>query len=60
MLEFATESRDATGVGDSALWLYQGTGGTAVGYRAAEYTTAGDASVYVGRAAGVNRADGEH
>lgn len=59
VLEFATQSRDATGVGDSALWLYQGFGGTAVGYRAAEYTTGGDAGVYLGRASGVNRADGE-
>lgn len=59
VLEFATESRDATGVGDSALWLYQGNGAVAVGYRAAEYTTGGDEGIYIGRAAGVNRADGE-
>jgi hypothetical protein len=59
-MEFSTESRTDTAVGDSAFWLWQGNGGVAVGYRTAEYTTAGVGSVYVGRAAGVNRADGDN
>ena len=58
-LEHATQARNNSVLGDSAFWRYQGSGGVAIGYRVAEYTTSGDESVYIGRATGVNRADGE-
>lgn len=59
VMEFATASRNVTAVGDSAFWIHQGSGGVAVGYRTAEYTGIGDESIYIGRATGVNRADGD-
>lgn len=46
-------------VGDSALWLNQGARNVAFGYVVAEYIQSGDDGIYIGTAAGRNRANGD-
>jgi hypothetical protein len=59
-MAYATQARNCTSLGDSALWRYQGTGGIGIGYVVAELTQSGDHSIYIGTAAGRNCLSGDY
>lgn len=59
-MQRGTSARNNTGIGDSALWQYQGSGSTALGYVVAEYWRTGDLNVTVGIGAAQRRGNGEH
>lgn len=59
-LEQATSARNNTALGDSALWINQGEGNVAAGYRVAEFVKEGNDCIFLGRATGVNRTNGDH